>query len=540
MADSPSDADGPASVRRRPPDGTSPAARAHPHLDLLARPVVDLRRPDDDPGGTHPVRRAGRSRGRRPNALPADRRRGGHRGHRPADDRDDQRLHHQPLGPPQAVHLHRLRARRRVPGRHRLQPGPAGHRRLRRAAAVLVELRPGAVPGLRPRPRPGTAGRDGQRARRADADPRQRVRVHHRRHRRRARPVRARPARVGHARAGDDARGRAPRPRGTDATRSAPAGAGGRSPAKRGATDVLKERSFVFLVASRLAILMAGAVLIQLALFYLARSLLMDQEAAGGSVSDHVGARGRGHARDHRPGRPALGPGRAQAGHLCVVRARGGRDGHRRRPPPRSPSRSIGTVLYGMSAGIFLAVDWALMTDIIPKAASGRYMGLSNVATASSGVLALAIGGTDHGCRRRGRGTAGRVCGARSPCSASARSCSSRSMNADARATRTPIRRRLPRSAPHQRPELGRDGPDPRHPGGGPEHVPRVRPAVPPRDERPQEDQVVEPHRARPEAEQRLELADGHRQQGQAQRRSTGRATAGPSVWPRPTGSARR
>ena len=53
----------------------------------------------------------------------------------------------------------------------------------------------------------------------------------------------------------------------------------------------------------------------------------------------------------------------------------------------------VGTVLYGMSAGIFLAVDWALMTDIIPKASSGRYMGLSNVATASSGVLALAIGG---------------------------------------------------------------------------------------------------------------------------------------------------
>ena len=50
--------------------------------------------------------------------------------------------------------------------------------------------------------------------------------------------------------------------------------------------------------------------------------------------------------------------------------------------------------LFGISAGIFLAVDWALMTDIIPKASSGRYMGLSNVATASSGVLAVAIGGT--------------------------------------------------------------------------------------------------------------------------------------------------
>ena len=34
------------------------------------------------------------------------------------------------------------------------------------------------------------------------------------------------------------------------------------------------------------------------------------------------------------------------------------------------------------------------MTDIIPKASSGRYMGLSNVATASAGVLAIAVGGT--------------------------------------------------------------------------------------------------------------------------------------------------
>ena len=50
--------------------------------------------------------------------------------------------------------------------------------------------------------------------------------------------------------------------------------------------------------------------------------------------------------------------------------------------------------VVGVGAGAFLAVDWALMTDIIPKASSGRYMGLSNVATASSGVLAIAIGGT--------------------------------------------------------------------------------------------------------------------------------------------------
>jgi len=33
------------------------------------------------------------------------------------------------------------------------------------------------------------------------------------------------------------------------------------------------------------------------------------------------------------------------------------------------------------------------MTDIIPRAESGRYMGISNLATASSTVFALAAGG---------------------------------------------------------------------------------------------------------------------------------------------------
>ena len=42
---------------------------------------------------------------------------------------------------------------------------------------------------------------------------------------------------------------------------------------------------------------------------------------------------------------------------------------------------------------MFLAVDWALMTDIIPRASAGRYMGLSNVATGSASPLSIAIGG---------------------------------------------------------------------------------------------------------------------------------------------------
>jgi MFS family permease len=41
---------------------------------------------------------------------------------------------------------------------------------------------------------------------------------------------------------------------------------------------------------------------------------------------------------------------------------------------------------------MFLAVDWALMTDIIPRASAGRYMGLSNVATGASTIVALIVG----------------------------------------------------------------------------------------------------------------------------------------------------
>jgi MFS family permease len=53
----------------------------------------------------------------------------------------------------------------------------------------------------------------------------------------------------------------------------------------------------------------------------------------------------------------------------------------------------IAAAIFGGSQGTFLAVDWALMTDIIPKAASGRYMGLSNVATQSSTTIAVIVGG---------------------------------------------------------------------------------------------------------------------------------------------------
>jgi MFS family permease len=58
---------------------------------------------------------------------------------------------------------------------------------------------------------------------------------------------------------------------------------------------------------------------------------------------------------------------------------------------PVLPLTLLALVPLGLSAGAFLVVDWALMTDIIPKARAGRYMGISNVATASAGPLGLAV-----------------------------------------------------------------------------------------------------------------------------------------------------
>jgi MFS family permease len=60
---------------------------------------------------------------------------------------------------------------------------------------------------------------------------------------------------------------------------------------------------------------------------------------------------------------------------------------------PSIPVVIVGATLFGAGSGMFLAVDWALMTDIIPKASSGRYMGISNVATATAGIFSLLTGG---------------------------------------------------------------------------------------------------------------------------------------------------
>ena len=44
--------------------------------------------------------------------------------------------------------------------------------------------------------------------------------------------------------------------------------------------------------------------------------------------------------------------------------------------------------LIGLSAGVFISAGWALATDLVPLQEAGRYLGISNLATAGGGALA--------------------------------------------------------------------------------------------------------------------------------------------------------
>jgi len=158
------------------------------------------------------------------------------------------------------------------------------------------------------------------------------------------------------------------------------------------ATDILKERSFVFLVLSRLMFFAGINTLLAWFVIFLDRTGLVtpDQQGilypatqvvvaivtAGATVpsariSDRIGRKPVIYAACLIGG----------AGLLVMAVA------------PSFPVFLLGAVLLGMASGTFLAVDWALMTDIIPKAASGRYMGISNIAVAAAGTLAGALVG---------------------------------------------------------------------------------------------------------------------------------------------------
>ncbi|HSH21118.1 MAG TPA: MFS transporter [Candidatus Caenarcaniphilales bacterium] len=157
-------------------------------------------------------------------------------------------------------------------------------------------------------------------------------------------------------------------------------------------TDILQERSYVWLLVSRLLFLMAPALLTGLGPFYLAQSLGFQEEASRFLPLLIIGAIfGGTTALTALPAaRMSDRIGRKRIIYTSIVIGALGMAGVA--VAPSFEFTVLALIPVGISAGAFLAVDWALMTDIIPKATSGRYMGISNVATAISGPLGLGIG----------------------------------------------------------------------------------------------------------------------------------------------------
>jgi MFS family permease len=151
--------------------------------------------------------------------------------------------------------------------------------------------------------------------------------------------------------------------------------------------DILRERSYVWMLVSRLFFLMAPTLPLSLGLYYLRQSLgANDEEAArqlfviAAVVGVTTGLATLPAAKlSDRFGRKNMiywGIFLGLVGTVVLGFA------------PSFEVALLALVLIGLASGSFLAVDWALMTDIIPKATTGRYMGISAVATGLSGPLA--------------------------------------------------------------------------------------------------------------------------------------------------------
>ncbi len=156
--------------------------------------------------------------------------------------------------------------------------------------------------------------------------------------------------------------------------------------------ETLHERSFVWLVGSRLFFLAGTGAIVRFALFYLERTFGLDDKAAGatipialiGVVIPTVLVVMPAARLSDRVGRKPI---------IYLACACGAIGLSITALAPSIPIAILGLMVVGAGAGAFLAVDWALMTDIIPKRTSGRYMGISNVGTAMAGPVAAIVGG---------------------------------------------------------------------------------------------------------------------------------------------------
>ena len=172
--------------------------------------------------------------------------------------------------------------------------------------------------------------------------------------------------------------------------------------ARAALAEAWAHRSFVWLLASRLFILMGTATLVYSAQFFLTRSLGYSEPEAAGAIlallaitvlSAIAATAWAGTASDRLGRRRVIWLGCALGAIGLSILAVGGAQPEVVAAGLRFPLAGLGAVPVGVGAGMFLAACWALLVDIIPRPTAGRYLGISNIVTASAGAAAATIGG---------------------------------------------------------------------------------------------------------------------------------------------------
>lgn len=156
--------------------------------------------------------------------------------------------------------------------------------------------------------------------------------------------------------------------------------------------EVLEHRDYVWLLVSRLAILMATGTLQPFVLYLLEDSLGMSPTQAAIAVAPLAGLVAFVALAAAIPG-GAMTARWGRVNTIALSAAFGGVGSILFAVAPSYLSLFPIAIPFGMALGIFLSADWALMADIIPPEHAGRYMGLSNTVTAGSALLAVALGG---------------------------------------------------------------------------------------------------------------------------------------------------
>jgi len=157
-------------------------------------------------------------------------------------------------------------------------------------------------------------------------------------------------------------------------------------------TDILRERSYVWLLASRFFVLAGGAFLANWAIIWMERALGFGSDEKGTWVTVILGATAVATALSTIPAAKVSDRvGRKPV--IWVACAVGATGLSIFAFAPTIEVALVGGVLLGAGSGMFLAVDWALLSELVPKASSGRYMGMSNLATALQAVIAVLFGG---------------------------------------------------------------------------------------------------------------------------------------------------